>query len=213
MNNERSLLLIGGGGHCKSILDCVLSSELYSKVGIIDKDKSISTLGISVVGDDNDLLELKKHGWTDAFISVGSVGSTILRRKLYRLIKDIGFRIPIICDKTSMIGCDVLIGEGSFIGKHAIINSGTILGACTIVNTGVIVEHDCKIGSFSHISPGAVLCGQVVVGDDSHIGAASVVRQGISVGNNVMIGIGSVVTKDINTDEVKAYGNPCRVVE
>ena len=36
--------------------------------------------------------------------------------------------------------------------------------------------------------------------------------QCLNIGKNCMIGAGSVVVKDI-PDGVKAYGNPCRVVD
>lgn len=206
------LLLIGGGGHCRSILDCVLSRGLYEKVGIVDFDQAASALGIPVVGTDDDLPHLLNDGWTNAFISVGSVGSTGLRRKLYKMVKQIGFTIPGIIDPTAAVSRDVIIDEGVFIGKGAIVNTGSRIGTCAIINTGAIIEHDCKIGAFAHISPRATLCGQVNVGDDTHVGAGSVVRQGIKIGACSLLGVGSVVVKDI-PDSVKAYGNPCRVVE
>ena len=76
----------------------------------------------------------------------------------------------------------------------------------------MIVEHNCCVGNFSHISPGATICGHVLIGNDTHIGAGTVVRQEIIIGSNTLIGIGSVVIKDI-PGYVKAYGNPCKVVE
>ena len=214
MDAGKRLLLIGGGGHCRSILDCVLSRGLYEKVGIVDFDQtaSASALGVSVVGTDDTLPQLLNDGWTDAFISVGSIGSTGLRRKLYKMIKIIGFSVPSIIDPTATISREVIIDEGVFIGKGAIVNTGSRIGTCVIINTGAIIEHDCEIGTFAHVSPRTILCGQVSVGDDTHVGAGSVVRQGIKIGACSVIGIGSVVVKDI-TDNVKAYGNPCRVVE
>ena len=212
MDAGKRLLLIGGGGHCRSILDCVLSRGLYEKVGIVDFDQTASALGVSVVGTDDALPQLLNDGWTDAFISVGSIGSTGLRRKLYKMIKIIGFSVPSIIDPTATISREVIIDEGVFIGKGAIVNTGSRIGTCVIINTGAIIEHDCEIGTFAHVSPRTILCGQVSVGDDTHVGAGSVVRQGIKIGACSVIGIGSVVVKDI-TDNVKAYGNPCRVVE
>ena len=76
MGTGKRLLLIGGGGHCRSVADCVLSAGLYDQVGIVDFDPDASALGIKVVGTDDDLQKLKDEGWTDAFVSVGSVGST-----------------------------------------------------------------------------------------------------------------------------------------
>ena len=208
--NMKKLLLIGGGGHCRSVADSVLSSHIYDSVGIVDFAET-SAFEIPIVGTDDDLPGLFANGWTDAFVTVGSVGNTAVRRRLYSLIKNIGFSIPIIIDPTAVIAKDVRISEGSYIGKRAVVNTGSFLGSCSIINSGAIVEHDCKIGAFSHISPGTILCGQVTVSEDSHIGAGTTVRQMITIGKHVLVGIGSVVVKDI-PDYVTAYGNPCRMV-
>ncbi len=207
----KKILLIGGGGHCHSVLDSVLSIDEYEKVGIIDSIAG-SYLNIPVIGIDEDIPRLFNEGWTDAFITVGSVGNTSIRRRLYKMVKEIGLNIPTIVDPTAIIGNGVTIGEGSFIGKKTVVNAGSSIGNCAIVNTGSILEHDCNIGDFSHISPGTVLCGQVAVGDDSHVGAGSIVRQLIKIGECSLIGAGSVVVKDVPCNS-KAYGNPCKVVE
>lgn len=208
---KRKLLLLGGGGHCHSVIDSVLSLGIYDEIGIIDST-DVPCLGIPVIGVDEDIPELIKMGWNEAFITVGSVGNTRIRRKLYGMLKGYDLTIPAIIDPTAIVVRGTKIQEGTFVGKRAVINTGATLGACCIINTGAIVEHDCKIGDFSHISPGCTLCGQVVVGQDTHVGAGAVVRQLVEVGDRVMIGAGSVVVKNMSSD-VQAYGNPCKVVE
>lgn len=207
---KKRLLLIGGGGHCHSVLDSILSLGTYDEVGIIDNVDG-SVFGIPVIGTDEDILKLKTSGWGYAFITVGSVGNSKLRRKLYEMVKHIGLRVPTIVDPSAKIAKSTEFAEGVYVGKGAIINTGSRAGICSIINTGAIIEHDCMIGDFSHISPGATVCGQVVVGNDSHIGAGSVVRQQINIGDSTLIGAGSVVVEDIQ-DNVTAYGNPCKVV-
>ena len=209
---ERKILLLGGGGHCRSVLDSLLASDLYDEIGIIDYDKSASALGVHVIGTDDDLPRLKSEGWKEAFITVGSVGSTRVRRKLYSVVKELGFILPSIIDPTAIIARGTVIKEGTFLGKGSVINTGAAIGTCAIINTGAIIEHDCTIEDFAHVSTGAALCGQVSVGTDSHIGAGSVIRQGIKIGNNSLIGAGSVVVKNV-PDGVKAFGNPCKVVD
>ena len=209
-NSEKKILLIGGGGHCHSVLDSILLSGIYDKIGIIDNIDS-SVLDIPVVGTDDDIPRLKEAGWTDAFVTVGSIENTNLRHKLYDMVRRIGMNIPTIIDPSAIIARGTVISEGVFIGKRAVVNTGCRIGKCAIINTGAIVEHDCRVGDFSHISSGATICGQVNVGNDSHVGAGSVVRQQIIIGNCSLIGAGSVVVKDI-PDAVKAYGNPCKVV-
>ena len=209
-NLQRKILLIGGGGHCHSVLDSILALNVYDEIGIIDS-KDCHALGISVVGVDDDVQRLMSEGWSDAFITVGSVGNTQLRRKLHEMIKIIGLNVPTIIDPTAVIARGTELSEGVYVGKRAVINTGSRIGTCAIINTGTIVEHDCLIGDFSHLSPGATICGQVHIGNDSHVGAGSVVRQQISIGNGVLVGAGSGVVKTL-PDNVKAYGNPCRVI-
>lgn len=208
---KRKLLLIGGGGHCRSVLDSILSEGLIHEIGIVDFN-DCEWMGVETVGTDDDLPALREQGWTDAFVTVGSIGDTSLRRKLYRMIKDLGFEIPVIVDPTAVIAGGVSIGEGSFIGKRVVINPETSIEECCIINSGAVIEHDCSIDAFTHISPGCVLCGGVTVGADSHIGAGTAVIQQVDIGSNVLVGAGSVVTRDL-PDSVKAYGNPCRVIE
>lgn len=208
------ILLIGGGGHCKSVLDCVLGTDAYLDIAIIDRRDTGRRviLGIPVIGADEDLLNLHHAGWTDAFVSLGSIGNPHRRKLLFDQLQEIGFIIPYLVDKTAAVSDDARLESGVFIGKKAVVNAGTAIGTCAIINSGAIVEHDCKVGAFSHISPGAVLCGGVTVGCGTHVGAGAVVRQNTVIGDNSLIGIGSVVTRDI-PDDCEAYGNPCRVVK
>ena len=212
MKDER-ILLIGGGGHCRSVLDCLLNMDIYGKIGVIEREPGGGPVlaGVSVVGVDNDLPRLFSEGWRNAFVTLGSIGNPSRRRALFSDLKKIGFSLPSIVDPSAVIGRDVALGDGTFVGKRAVVNTGTKIGQCAIINSGTVLEHDCSIGAFAHISPGCTLCGEVSVGENTHVGAGSVVRQQIRIGNNVLIGAGSVVVKDI-ANNVTAFGNPCRVV-
>lgn len=209
----KKILLIGGGGHCKSVLDSILQLKEYSEIGIIDKTENIggTILEIPIIGCDNDLSELYHAGYHHAFVTVGSIGNPSLRIKLYKLLEKIGFEIPNIIDMTAIVSDYVKMGRGIFIGKNAVINVGTYIEDGSIINTASTIEHDCIINKFCHIAPGAVLCGEITIGENTHIGAGSVIKQQVKIGSNAIIGMGSVVLKDIG-DNLKAYGNPCVIV-
>jgi len=218
MEEIKKILLLGGGGHCLSVLDSLLSSYHYESIGIVEKKVqnqipnhalSSSLPDIPIVGCDEDLEELFGKGYTDAFITLGSTGDSTVRRKLYNRVKEIGFHIPNIIDKSSIVSRYATLGEGIFIGKQAIVNASAKIGNMAIINTSSVIEHECVIGDFVHIAPGSVLCGGVEVGDNTHIGAGSVLKQGIHIGANTIIGMGSVVVKDMG-NQVVAYGNPCK---
>ena len=206
----KKILLIGGGGHCRSVLDTLTCCD-FDDIGLVDIVVP-DIPGVQYAGTDDDLPKLREQGWEYAFITVGSIGETTVRRKIYQRIQALNFTIPKIIDSSAAIARSSEIGAGVFIGKNAVVNAGARIGNCAIINTGALVEHECRVGDFAHISSGVVLCGQVTVGEDTHIGAGTVIRQCISVGAQTLIGIGSVVTRNI-PDHVKAYGNPCRMVK
>lgn len=216
---ENKLLLIGGGGHCHSVIDSVINAGIYTEIGVVAKDqdnynelKDDALLAPYLIGTDKELPTLLENGWNYAFITLGSVGNTNGRRALYKTISELGFEIPSVIDPSAVVSCRASVDSGVFIGKRAVVNAGAKVGVCAIINTGAIIEHDCIVGDFAHISPGSTLCGQVSIGNDSHVGAGSVVRQCINIGSNSIVGAGSVVVKDV-PDNVKAFGNPCRVVK
>ncbi|NRD79385.1 acetyltransferase [Bacillus sp. BRMEA1] len=208
---HEKLLLIGGGGHCSSVIDVLQENNSFDEIGIIDTKEKIGMkfCSLTYIGSDDDLKELYNQGYSSAFITVGSVINPMLRIKLYKLIYDIGFNIPNIISNTAIISNSSTFGNGIFVGKGAIINARTFIGNGSILNTGCIIEHDCRIGEFVHIAPGTTLSGGVIIGNKSHIGTNSTIIQGINIGENTLIGAGSVVVNNIGNGK-KAFGNPCK---
>ena len=53
----QKILLVGGGGHCRSVLDSLLSAGGYDDIGIIDPRTSggSAPMNIPVLGGDSDL--------------------------------------------------------------------------------------------------------------------------------------------------------------
>nr|NNM91496.1 acetyltransferase [Bacilli bacterium] len=209
----KKALLIGGGGHCHSVLDSLLSSAQYSEIGIIDKKENIGKriLGIPVIGSDEELSELYRQGYSDVFVTIGSIGDPTLRVNIFHLVEQIGFHTPNVIDSSAIVSNHAKLDQGIFVAKGAVVNAGAHLHRGIIINTSAIIEHDCVIGEFSHIATGSVLSGRVTVGSESHIGAGTVIKQGVKIGSHTMIGMGSVVLQDVG-DDVIAFGHPCKEV-
>jgi sugar O-acyltransferase (sialic acid O-acetyltransferase NeuD family) len=211
LTNNR-LLMVGAGGHCRSVLDSV-DRKKYTDIAIVDLPDKIGQLvyGVPIVGSDENILELFHEGYTQAIIAIGSAGNCDKRVKLYQSLKKIGFSFPVIVDNTAIISNNgTTIDHGTFIGKGVIINTGVKVGLCSIINSGAVLDHDSEIGSFAHIAPGVSMSGTVSVGNGTHIGTGSVIIDSIKIGANTTIGAGSVVVRDI-PDDVVAFGNPCKI--
>lgn len=211
---NKKILLLGDGGHCKSILDSLLELNEYTEVGIIGEKENIGNIvmGVPIVGCDEHLPELLVKGYNYAFVAIGSVGNPCLRIKLFNLLKKIGYNIPVIVDSSAVVSIHSEIRQGVFIGKRCIVNAGALIKEGAIINSGSIIEHDCQIGEFSHVASGAILGGGVIIGRNSHIGANTTIKQQIHVGSCTVIGMGSIVLKNVN-DSTMAYGVPCREVK
>jgi sugar O-acyltransferase (sialic acid O-acetyltransferase NeuD family) len=209
---SRKILLLGAGGHCKSVIDTLNSIGSFEDIGVVEKDKLVDSSFVNIVGYDDDLNDLYNAGYEYAFVTLGSIGNPKNRINLLNKIMNIGFKIPNIIDPSAIVSNNIVMGYGNFIGKRAVINTGTIIGNGVIVNTGSIVEHDCKLENFVHLAPGSILCGNVTISENSHIGAGTVVKQNIMVGSNTIIGVGSVIINNISSNVI-AYGNPCKEVK
>lgn len=204
---SKKLVLLGGGGHCKSVLDTLFKTKEYSEIVITDPQLPAGSevMGCKVAGDDSILSKMYEEGFTNAFITAGDVGKPNPRAKLAEMAQDIGFSFPCIIDPTAQVSPSAQIGDGTFVGKNSIINTGVRIGKHCIINTGTIVEHESIVGDYCHISTGSILCGEVTVGDESFIGAGTTIIQCVRIGCNVVVGAGSTVLSDVE-DNVRTYG-------
>ena len=208
---SEKIVLIGGGGHCKSVLDSLLRKREYSEILITDPmiEKGSMIMGCRVVGGDDALEELYSDGVKNAFITIGSIMDPSLRKKVYLRAKNIGFAFPSIIDSSSIVSESVFLGEGVFVGKGAIVNSDARIASMSIINTGAIIEHECFVGSFVHVSVGAKVCGECILEDSVFIGANATIIQGKRIGEGSVVGAGAVVISDIEKGST-VVGVPAR---
>ncbi|MFH1395321.1 MAG: acetyltransferase [Candidatus Omnitrophota bacterium] len=195
---KQKLIIIGGGGHAKVIIDAVLAGDEYDIHGIIDQklEKGTKVLGVPVLGADSILPELFGEGIKNAFIGVGSIGNCDVRRTICEKLKNIGFNLPVIIHPKAVVAKDVEIEEGTFVAASATINPGTKIGKNVIINTSSSIDHDCRIGDFVHIAPGAILCGTVSVGEGTHVGIGANIIQSVKIGKNCFIPASRMVKAD-----------------
>lgn len=188
----KKIVLVGYGGHAKSVADCIERTREYEIVGYTDY-RETEGAEYEYLGTDDALKEIFRSGVSYAFVCVGYLGKGDLREKLYSMLTDIGFTVPVIADPSAIISDNVLVGAGTFIGKKAVINADARIGKMCIINTGAIIEHECMVGDFSHISVGTVLCGQVKIGKSAFVGANATVIQCMSVADNETVPAGKTV--------------------
>lgn len=185
---KEKIVLIGGGGHCKVVIDAIRNGGRFDIFGIVDSNIKIGdrVLGVPVKGDDSELKKIFiKGGVKNAFISVGSTGDSSVRVKLAGKAEEVGFNLPVIIHPSSVIAEDVYIGKGTFVAALVAVNTGTKIGNNVILNTRSSIDHDCLIGDFVHVAPGATLSGGVRIDEGIHIGTGATVSHGSYLDNKI----------------------------
>ena len=183
------ILLLGGGGHCKSVIDVIEQENRFTVAGIIDKKELIGTqvMGYNVIGCDADLQALSNK-YHYALISVGQIYTNNIRVKLFHMLKDMGYILPVIISPLAYVSCHATIGEGTVVMHQALVNANTKIGYNCIINTKALIEHDVMIESHCHISTAAVVNGGVKVKENSFVGSRVVTKEGIEVSGFIKAG-------------------------
>ena len=188
---KKKIILIGGGGHCRSVIDVIEQENRFEIAGIIEKyaGESEAVLGYPLIGTDDELKKLRQE-YTYALVTVGHIASNSVRVKLFNRLKELGFTLPVVVSPLAYVSKHAKVAAGTVVMHHALVNASASVGENCIINSKALVEHDVVVGAHCHISTGAVLNGGVHIEANSFIGSGSVTKEGISISGFIKAGSG-----------------------
>ena len=172
------VIILGGGAHCRSVLESVICSKCFEPVGIIDpkfKADEPAILSVNFLDNKKPLLQYRKEGIEHAVIGVGSKGDNTVRARLFKEAKAAGFTLPVIRHKTAYVSSFSKIGTGTQLMANSVVNSNSELGSNCVLNSLSVVEHDCLLKDNIFTGPGVVICGGTTIGSNSFLGANATV--------------------------------------
>jgi acetyltransferase EpsM len=204
-----AIIIYGGGGHGKSLIDLIRSLGIYQIRGIIDDGLSPneSVMGIPVLGGKEVLPELYAAGVRLAVNAVGGIGDITSRVKVFQRLIEARFVSPALIHPSAIVEPTSTISPGVQVFPHAYIGSEVKLGFGVIVNTGAVISHECSIDDLANISPGALLAGGVKIGSQSLIGMGVTINLGVTIGNNARIGNSATVKSDVPPNGIVKSGS------
>jgi sugar O-acyltransferase (sialic acid O-acetyltransferase NeuD family) len=197
--SDRRLIVYGGGGHGKSVIEAVRAAGEFEVVGVVDDgmERGRSVVGVPVVGGAEILPELLAQGLRLAANAVGGIGDARSRILVFRRLMQAGFACPVIVHATAYIEPSARLSAGVQVLPHAYIGSEAEVGFGAIVNTSAVVSHDCRLGAYANVSPGALLAGGVTLGEAALVGMGVTVNLGVAIGDGARVGNSAVVKKDV----------------
>ena len=190
----KNIVLIGGGGHCISIIDLIENNK-YKILGYVDKN-DLKIKKIKYLGNDSEFLN-KNNICTNIHISLGYMGGVNHRKRLYNIYKKKNFDFPVLISEKSSVSKKSNIGYGSVLMNGVIIQPHVKIGINTIINNNTLIDHEVEIGNHCHISTSVTINGKVSIGNDVFIGSGSIIKNNVKINDNVVVGMGSIVLNNI----------------
>lgn len=191
------MIIAGAGGHSLEVKAELISLGFKSEDLFVYDDviaKSDFDINYKLKSDPNQTIHSVFD--KDPRFCIG-VGNPQFREKLFQQLNSLGGKYHPIKSNSSRV--DLLEKSDFDALAYSFIGSKVKIGKGTLINVRAHIHHECEVGEFCEISPGAILLGGVKLGDKCSIGAGAVLLPGVQLGDEVIVGAGAVVTKDFVT--------------
>lgn len=205
---DNRIVIFGGGGHGKSLIDLIAQTPALRVAGVIDEVLQEGSMvhGVPVLGAQRTLAGLRKKGIGLAANGVGGIRKMSDRIAVSELIAQAGLGMPALVHLRATVEPSAAIADGAQIFAHAYVGSACRVARGAIVNTGSILSHDCEVAEHAHIAPAAVLAGGVAVGARTLVGMGVTISLGVRIGSDVRIGNGAIINDAVPDGAVVAAG-------
>lgn len=206
---ENNIIIIGGKGGCKMIIEAILSTNKYTIKGIVDNELSIGTkvMDIEIIGNDNHLQEIFDLGYKNIVISFTLLGNLKNRNKRFDFYSHIKFLFPNIIHKKAYLEPSVKMGFGNIFLAGANIGSEVKFGNMNFINTSSTICHECIINNNNHFAPNSTVAGRVSFGDNNLIGMTVTVFHDINIGSNNILNNGYNLNSSIDDNLILKSDN------
>lgn len=193
------VVVLGGGGHGRTLVDALRAAGRHELVGVVDDGlpSGSHVSGVEVLGPTTDLARIRAGGVRLAVNGIGGISRPADRVAAFDRLVAAGFDLPAVVHPSAVVEPTATVGPGAQVLAHAYVGSAAEVGFGCLVNTAAVVSHDCRLESYVNVSPGALLAGGVIVGEGAVVGMGVTVNIGVRVGAGARVGNGAVVKADV----------------
>ncbi len=197
--DPHAIILYGGGGHAKMLIDLLRSGKFYRIAGILDDGLLAGSqiMGVPVLGGGELLPKLYASGIRQAANGVGGVGNISVRMKVFDKLAQAGFSFPAVVHLSAIIEPSASLAPGAQVFARAYVGGEAQIKFGAIASTGCLISHDCVLEDYSIVSPGAILAGEVRIGSRALVGMGVTINLKVNVGASAKIGNGATVKADV----------------
>jgi sugar O-acyltransferase (sialic acid O-acetyltransferase NeuD family) len=190
------LLVVGSGGHGRSVAEAAELSGLFEVVGFLDDALPVGeiVLGVPILGPVDSMATQR----TASDQAILAVGNNAVRERLMQKLTAAGFKLATVGHPRAIVSPSAVIGSGSAVMAGAIVGTEARLGVGTIVNCGAVVDHHATVEDFGHLGVNACMAGGTVLGRGAWIQAGSALGYGVTLPSGVTLAPGEAVDSKTN---------------
>lgn len=194
------LLVVGAGGHGRSVADAAELPGQFEVVGFLDDalPAGKSVLNVAVLGP---MVNMGHHR-AAADQAIVAIGNNTVREKLMQQLASTGFVHATVIHPRAIVSPSAVLSEGSAVMAGAIVGTEVRLGVGSIVNCGAVVDHHAIVEDFGHLGVNASMAGGTVLGHDAWMQAGAALGYGVRVPAGVTLAPGVAVD-----NKTKKYKN------
>jgi sugar O-acyltransferase (sialic acid O-acetyltransferase NeuD family) len=186
-----SLLIVGAGGHGRSVAEIVAVSDAWRFVGFVDDSALRSAPGSDwpVIGTTGELAACRSL----AEFAIVAIGNNAVRERLQHQLLDLGFKMASAIHRSAIVAPSARLGSGCAIMAGSVIGTEATLGDGVIVNSGAVVDHHCKVQDYAHLGTNACMAGGSVLGRGAWMQAGSALGYGVQVPAGSVLDVGQML--------------------
>lgn len=186
MNQPTPLVVVGAGGHGRSVLELVRLSGAHRVVAFLDDQHPPGTdiMGVPVWGASSLLDDLSTRGVAAVHVAIGNNGT---RQALSERARAAGLTLVTLTHPRAFVSPSAVLGPGSAVMALAAVGTEAVLGDGAIVNMGAVVDHHAQVGAYAHLGANATMAG------GTRIGARAWLQAGSALGYHVHLPDGTVL--------------------
>lgn len=179
------ILIVGAGGHGRSIAEAIELASAYEVAGFADD----AWPGLQAVWEFPVLggaatCETLRHV---ADFAIVAIGNNSRRAALMKRLQEYEFPLATVIHPSAQVSRRAVVSEGSAIMATAVVGTEAVLGAGVIVNCGAVVDHHCRVEDYGHLGVGACMSG------GSMLGSAAWIQAGASLGYGARLAAGEIL--------------------
>lgn len=204
------VLVLGTGSHAKVVIEILIEMK-KDIAGCVSGDPNApkAVLGCPVIGNWENLSDIRRRGITHAAVGVGGWTDNAFRQEVFAMAKSAGFDLVTAIHPSVEMSRSATVGEGSVVFAGAVMQTQVIVGRNVIIATNSQLDHETIVEDHVLVSAGVTVGARVRIQESALLAIGSVVVSDRTIGKGAVVAAGAVVVEDVPPGS-RVFGIPAK---